>query len=191
MKFRRRMKTEEKNEEPKVTDGNETANTEQETNHKSAENTTEETDPLTKLQAEYTELNDKFLRLLSEFDNFRKRTQREKIDLIKAGGSDVMKAILPVIDDFERAVKANEKTEDPIALKDGFNLIHAKFVQTLNSRGLKAMELIGTDFNSDISEAIANVPGDESQKGKVIDEAEKGYYLNETIIRFAKVVVGN
>ena len=75
--------------------------------------------------------------------------------------------------------------------RNGFNLIHAKFVQVLNARGLKAMELIGTDFNSDISEAIANVPGDESQKGKVIDEAEKGYYLNDSIIRFAKVIVGN
>lgn len=185
------MSQEEKKEEPKVTEGNVNAGTENETIQESVENNSGETDPLTKLQTDYNELNDKFLRLLSEFDNFRKRTQREKIDLIKAGGSDVMKAILPVIDDFERAVKANEKTEDPIVLKDGFNLIHAKFAQILQLRGLKAMELIGTDFNSDISEAIANVPGDESQKGKVIDEAEKGYYLNDTIIRFAKVVVGN
>lgn len=185
------MNKEENKEEPKVAEGNENAGTENETIQEQVENNSGETDPLTKLQADYNELNDKFLRLLSEFDNFRKRTQREKIDLIKAGGSDVMKAILPVIDDFERAVKANEKTEDPIVLKDGFNLIHSKFVQALNARGLKAMELIGTDFNSDISEAIANVPGDESQKGKVIDEAEKGYYLNDTIIRFAKVVVGN
>lgn len=151
-----------------------------------------EVSPLEKLQADYAELNDKFLRLFSEFDNFRKRTQREKIEIIKSGGSDVMKAILPVIDDFERAVKANEKTDDPQALKDGFNLIHSKFMQILQSKGLKAMELNGTEFNSDISEAIANIPApDDSQKGKVLDVAEQGYYLNDTIIRYAKVVVGN
>jgi molecular chaperone GrpE len=151
-----------------------------------------EVTPFEKLQADYAELNDKFLRLFSEFDNFRKRTQREKIEIIKSGGADVMKAILPVIDDFERAVKANEKTEDPQVLKDGFNLIHSKFMQILQAKGLKAMELNGTDFNSDISEAIANIPApDESQKGKVLDVAEQGYYLNDTIIRYAKVVVGN
>ncbi len=151
-----------------------------------------ELDPLEKLQADYNELNDKFIRLFSEFDNFRKRTQREKLDIIKAGGSDVMKSILPVIDDFERAKKANETNHDPDSLKNGFDLIHSKFEQILLSKGLKRMELIGTDFNSDISEAIANVPvTDESQKGKVIDIAEQGYYLNDVIIRFAKVVVGN
>jgi len=151
-----------------------------------------ELDPMAKLQADYNELNDKFLRLFSEFDNFRKRTQREKLDIIKSGGSDVMKSILPVIDDFERAVKANENNQDPDSLKSGFNLIHSKFAQILQSKGLKPMDLIGTDFNSDISEAIANVPvSDESQKGKVIDIAEQGYYLNDVIIRFAKVVVGN
>ena len=137
-------------------------------------------------------MNDKFLRLFSEFDNFRKRTQREKLDIIKSGGSDVMKSILPVIDDFERAAKANENNQDPDSLKSGFNLIHTKFEQILLTKGLKRMDLIGTDFNSDISEAIANVPvTDASQKGKVIDIAEQGYYLNEVIIRFAKVVVGN
>jgi molecular chaperone GrpE len=151
-----------------------------------------ELNPTEKLQADYNELNDKFLRLFSEFDNFRKRTQREKLDIIKSGGSDVMKSILPVIDDFERAKKANETNQDPDSLKNGFDLIHAKFDQILLSKGLKRMDLIGTEFNSDISEAIANVPvADESQKGKVIDIAEQGYYLNDVIIRFAKVVVGN
>lgn len=151
-----------------------------------------ELNPMEKLQSDYNELNDKFLRLFSEFDNFRKRTQREKLDIIKAGGSDVMKSILPVIDDFERAAKANVSNQDPDSLKNGFNLIHSKFDQILQSKGLKRMELIGTDFNSDISEAIANVPvSDASQKGKVIDIAEQGYYLNDVIIRFAKVVVGN
>ena len=151
-----------------------------------------ELNPMEKLQADYNELNDKFLRLFSEFDNFRKRTQREKLDIIKSGGSDVMKSILPVIDDFERAAKANENNQDPDSLKSGFNLIHTKFEQILLTKGLKRMDLIGTDFNSDISEAIANVPvTDASQKGKVIDIAEQGYYLNEVIIRFAKVVVGN
>lgn len=153
---------------------------------------TSSVDPMEKLQADYNELNDKFLRLFSEFDNFRKRTQREKLDIIKSGGSDVMKAILPVIDDFERAIKANEQNNDAESLKNGFNLIHSKFAQILQSKGLKPMDLIGTEFNSDISEAIANVPvTDESQKGKVIDIAEQGYFLNDVIIRYAKVVVGN
>lgn len=183
------MSNEEKNEETVA--GENSVQPENEAADKQ-NNELAELDPLAKLQADYNELNDKFLRLFSEFDNFRKRTQREKIDLIKSGGSDVMKAILPVVDDFERALKANEKTEDPQVLKDGFNLIHSKFMQILNAKGLKPMELEGTEFNSDLSEAIANIPApDESQKGKVIDVAEKGYYLNDVIIRYAKVVVGN
>ena len=193
-------------EEKKVEDGvtENTVNQEQEVSEnarmndsfgpENTENVVEpvELNPIEKLQADYNELNDKFLRLFSEFDNFRKRTQREKLDIIKSGGSDVMKSILPVIDDFERAAKANENNQDPDSLKSGFNLIHTKFEQILLAKGLKRMDLIGTDFNSDISEAIANVPvTDASQKGKVIDIAEQGYYLNEVIIRYAKVVVGN
>jgi molecular chaperone GrpE len=180
------MSKEEKKGESTVNDGQENI---VEPNLKS---NSEITDPLEKLQADYNELNDKFLRLFSEFDNFRKRTHREKSDLIKAGGSDIMKSILPVIDDFERAIKANEKTQDPEALKNGFNLIHSKFTQILQVRGLKTMDLIGTDFNSDLSEAIANIPvEDAAQKGKVIDIAEQGYYLNDVIIRYAKVIVGS
>lgn len=152
----------------------------------------EEQDPLAKLQSQYDELNDKFLRLFSEFDNFRKRTQKEKLDIMKSGGSDMVKAILPVIDDFERAIKANENIDDINAVKEGFNLIHSKFTNSLQAKGLKKMELMGNEFNSDISEAIANVPvEDEKQKGKVIDEVEAGYYLNDVIIRFGKVVVGS
>lgn len=184
-------------EEKKVESG-ENENTESQdqvvSENENSESNTEavELNPMEKLQADYNELNDKFLRLFSEFDNFRKRTQREKLDIIKSGGSDVMKSILPVIDDFERAAKANENNQDPDSLKSGFNLIHTKFEQILLSKGLKRMDLIGTDFNSDISEAIANVPvTDPAQKGKVIDIAEQGYYLNDVIIRFAKVVVGN
>ncbi len=179
-------------EETKVnTDENEDLN-EQVENNESTSEESEEQDPLTKLQSQYDELNDKFLRLFSEFDNFRKRTQKEKLDIMKSGGSDMMKAILPVIDDFERAIKANESIDDIDVVKEGFNLIHAKFTNAMQAKGLKKMELLGNDFNSDISEAIANVPvEDKKQKGKVIDEVEAGYYLNEVIIRFGKVVVGS
>lgn len=168
--------------------------TNEETNE-TVENTveqTEELDPLVKLQSQYDELNDKFLRLFSEFDNFRKRTQKEKLDILKSGGSDMAKSILPVIDDFERAMKANESIDDIKVVKEGFTLIHSKFTSALQAKGLKKMELLGNEFNSDISEAIANVPvEDKKQKGKVIDEVEAGYYLNDIIIRFGKVVVGS
>lgn len=140
----------------------------------------------------YTEANDKFLRLYSEFENFKRRTIKERLDLIKSAGSEVAKAVLPALDDFERAMKANEQVTDIHALKEGFKMIYNKMNLQLQSKGLKRMELKGTDFNADISEAIANVPvGDETQKGKVIEVVENGYYMNDVIIRYAKVVVGN
>jgi molecular chaperone GrpE len=146
----------------------------------------------TELQAKIDELNDKYLRLYSEFDNFRKRTAKEKIDLMQTAGEDVYKSILPVLDDFERAIKSNAETTDVKAVNDGLHLIFNKFKSTLTQKGLEEMKSVGEAFNADIHEAITNIPApSEELKGKVIDELEKGYSLNGKIIRFAKVVIGN
>ncbi|MGZ3930728.1 MAG: nucleotide exchange factor GrpE [Bacteroidia bacterium] len=145
-----------------------------------------------KLKSEITELNNKYLRLYSEFDNYRKRTVKEKSDLIKTAAEDVFKAILPVIDDLERAIKANEQVTEAAPIKDGISLIYNKLKNSCQQKGLVPFESAGADFNSDVMEAITHIPApDESQKGKVVDEIEKGYKLGDKVIRFAKVVVGN
>jgi molecular chaperone GrpE len=143
------------------------------------------------LKAKVDELNDRYLRLYSEFDNFRKRTAKEKVELIQAGGEDVVKSILPILDDFERAIKSNSETADIKAVNDGVSLIFNKLKATLNQKGLEEMKSIGEPFNSDIHEAITSAPApSEDLKGKVIDELEKGYTLKGKIIRFAKVITG-
>ncbi len=137
-------------------------------------------------------LNDKYLRLYSEFDNYRKRTNKEKIELISTASAGVLKDMLSVMDDFERAIANNENSEDISAVKDGFKLIHHKLRTLLEAKGLKQMDAKHQVFDSDLHEAIANVPApSEDLKGKIIDDVEKGYYLNDKVIRFAKVVVGN
>lgn len=142
-------------------------------------------------EEKYNELNDRFLRLYAEFDNFRRRTNKEKVDIISNANAGILKDMLPVIDDFERAIANNETVEDIEALKEGFGLIYNKFKSMLESKGLKAMQAKGEVFDSEIHEAIANIPApSENDKGKVIDDVEKGYYLNDKVIRFAKVVVG-
>lgn len=161
-----------------------------------AENATEQEeqkkDPLEELQAQYNELNDKYLRLYSEFENFRKRTSKERVDLIKSGGEDVFKILLPIIDDFERARANMETAEDVPSVKEGVDLIYHKLIKELGNKGLKAMETKGEVFDSEIHEAITQFPAPtDDMKGKVIDEAEKGYYLHDKVIRFAKVVVGS
>jgi molecular chaperone GrpE len=143
------------------------------------------------IEMKYSELNDKFLRLYSEFDNYRKRTNKEKIDLISSASSSVLKDLLPVLDDFERAILNNENVTEIEALKEGFHLIFNKFKSILETKGLKAMTTVGEVFDSELHEAIANVPASsEDMKGKVIDDVEKGYFLNEKVVRYAKVVVG-
>lgn len=144
-----------------------------------------------KLEEEIVQLNDKFLRLYSEFDNYRKRTIKEKIELSKTASADVILAILPVVDDFERAIKAFEiSTESTDALKHGIILIFGKFMNILNQQGLQPIKSIGEEFNTDLHEAVARIPAtDEGMKGKIVDETEKGYTLNEKVIRYAKVVV--
>lgn len=143
-------------------------------------------------EAKIAELNDKYLRLYSEFDNYRKRTIKEKSDIIRSAGEDVFKAIIPIIDDFERAIKANETVVDAEPIKEGMVLIYNKLHSSCTAKGLEAMESIGKPFNADTMEAITHVPSpSEDMKGKVIDDIEKGYKLGEKVIRFAKVVVGN
>ncbi|MCK9422504.1 MAG: nucleotide exchange factor GrpE [Bacteroidales bacterium] len=145
------------------------------------------------LQVQIDELNDKYLRLYSEFDNYRKRTIKEKIELSKYAASDTIEKLLPVLDDFERAIKAFDSTNQAgQALKDGVVLIFTKFLTILNQQGLEQMRTIGESFDTDFHEAITNIPAPEpDQKGKIIDEVEKGYLLNGKVIRYAKVVVGN
>lgn len=143
-------------------------------------------------EAQIRELNDKYLRLYSEFDNYRKRTIKEKSDIIRSAGEDVFKAFLPVIDDFERAIKANETTGDIAAVKEGITLIYNKMRSACTLKGLEPMESVGKDFDSDTMEAITHIPAPSpDMKGKVVDDVEKGYRLGDKVIRFAKVVVGN
>lgn len=136
-------------------------------------------------------LNDKYIRLYSEFDNYRKRTNKEKIDLIATASAGVLKDMLSVIDDFERAIANNNQVEDIEIMRDGFQLIYNKFKTTLESKGLKQMVAKNETFDPELHEAIANIPAPSDElKGKVIDDVEKGYYLNDKVIRYAKVVVG-
>ncbi len=144
------------------------------------------------LNAKVEELNDKYIRLYSEFDNYRKRTQKEKIELHKTAGEDIFKVLLPILDDFERAMIAMNEAKDITAVKEGVELIFNKLRTNLQQKGLAAMESKGQNFDADIHEAITNIPApSEDLKGKVVEELEKGYSLNGKVIRFAKVIVGN
>lgn len=155
------------------------------------ENTDVENEQKSDYKARFEDINDKYLRLYSEFDNFRKRTIKEKSDLIKTAGADIFTVILPVLDDFDRAIKSLETSDDLEALREGQKLIHHKLKNLLHSKGLEELDSIGKEFDSELHEAITSVQvNDESQKGKVIDEIEKGYTLNGKVIRFAKVIVG-
>ena len=142
-------------------------------------------------KAKYAELNDKFLRLFSEFDNFRKRTAKEKLDLTVTASENVIKDILPVLDDFERALQNMEKNGNEADMQ-GVTLIYNKLKDTLKKKGLEEIEAMGAEFNTDEHEALTMIPApDEDQKGKVLDVIQKGYKLNGKVIRFARVVVGN
>ncbi len=133
---------------------------------------------------------DKFLRLQAEFDNYRKRTLREKMDLVQSGGADTLKAFLPVVDDIDRAVIAMGKSEDIEALRQGVDLIAAKFGEILKQRGVVEIEAMGLELDTDHHEAIARFAAAEDQKGRIIDVVQKGYMLGDKVLRFAKVVVG-
>ena len=142
-------------------------------------------------KAKYAELNDKYLRLFSEFDNFRKRTAKEKLDLTVTASENVIKDILPVLDDFERALQNMEKNGNEADLQ-GVTLIFNKLKDTLKKKGLEEIEAMGVEFNTDEHEALTMIPApEEGKKGKVLDVIQKGYKLNGKVIRFARVVVGN
>ena len=137
------------------------------------------------------EWKDKYMRLYADFDNFRKNKIKERAELIQTAGADVITALLPVLDDFDRAMKAAEKFEDIEAVREGFKLIQHKLENTLQSRGLKTIDALHQSFDTDLHEAITNIPaGSPELKGKVVDILEKGFTLNEKVIRYAKVVVG-
>jgi molecular chaperone GrpE len=145
-----------------------------------------------KLQQELAELKDKYIRQAAEFDNFRKRNAKERIELIQTAGKDVISSLLDVLDDCERAQKQLETSDDINTHKEGLLLVFNKLKNVLLARGLKAMETTHLVFNPDLHEAITEIPApSEDLKGKVLDEVQKGYYLNDKIIRFAKVVVGS
>jgi len=145
-----------------------------------------------KIGSELAELKDKYLRLYADFENFRRRTAKEKLELIGNANEGVLQALIPVVDDFERAMQSMETAEDVSAVKEGVSLIYNKLFKTLESKGLKPMVSKGEPFNADLHESVTQFPAPtEDLKGKVIDEVEKGYYLNDKVIRFAKVIVGS
>lgn len=143
-----------------------------------------------KLQAELEEQKDKYLRLFAEFDNFKRRTAKERIELFQTAGKDVIISLLEVMDDCDRAEKQMQKSDDVASIKEGIGLVFGKLRNTLTNKGLKPMQSVNTEFDVEKHEAITEVPAADGMKGKVVDEVEKGYYLNDKIIRFAKVVVG-
>lgn len=168
-----------------------TPSDEETTENNDTQETAEEKDPLEVAKDEIEQLKDKYLRSVAEFDNYRKRTLKEKAELILNGGEKAVSAILPVIDDMERAIENGEKTDDPQVLREGMELIYQKFIKALESLGVKKIETEEADFNTDIHEAVAMVPGmGDDKKGKVIDCLQAGYMLNDKVIRHAKVAVG-
>ncbi len=174
--------TEEKKEEQEIVE-KETA-AEKKTNSK--EEKSEES-----IEEKYEKLNDKYLRLAAEYDNYRRRTLKEKMELIKTAGEDILLNLLPVIDNMERAEKSIKESSDLESVKEGIGLIHKGLVDFMGTRGVKEVKAIGEKFDADLYEAVTKIPAPEKdQKGKVIDVIEKGYKLNDKIIRYAKVVVG-
>ncbi|MCI7580826.1 MAG: nucleotide exchange factor GrpE [Prevotella sp.] len=172
------------NAEEKVESGDES-------NNSSDSNESDEKSPLEKAQEQIDELKDKYLRSVAEFDNYRKRTLKEKAELILNGSEKAVGAVLPILDDMERAIANGEKTDDPQVLREGISLIYAKFQKVLESLGVKEIETADAEFDTDVHEAIAMVPGmGDDKKGKVLDCVQKGYKLNEKVIRHAKVAVG-
>jgi molecular chaperone GrpE len=142
------------------------------------------------LKEQIAQLNDKYLRQAAEFDNFRRRTVKERIEMIQTAGKDVITDLLDVLDDSERAQKGLDSAEDITQIKEGVSLVFTKLRNILVSKGLKPMEVVNTNFNPDLHEAITEIIAGDEMKGKVVAEVQKGYYLNDKIIRFAKVVVG-
>ena len=192
------MKEEEKNilEEEETLKEEEIENSENSESSEDSENpenseNSEEKDPLEAAQEEIEQLKTQILYKTAEFDNYRKRTLKEKAELILNGGEKAVSAVLPVIDDMERAIENGAKTDDPAVLREGMELIYNKFVKALEGLGVKKMDTADADFNTDLHEAVAMVPGmGDDKKGKIIDCLQTGYMLNDKVIRHAKVAVG-
>ena len=180
------------NEDPvEETDKEAENNAAEEATAETQEEETEEQDPLEKAQAEIEELKNQLLYKAAEFDNYRKRTLKERAELILNGGEKFITAILPIIDDMERAIESGAKTDDPEVLREGMELIHQKFIKVLEAQGVSKIDTENADFDTDVHEAVAMVPGmGDDKKGKVIDCLQKGYKLNDKVIRHAKVAVG-
>jgi len=161
-------------------------------NQQAAGNTPEdEVNELDNLKKELDEQKEKFIRLYADFDNFKRRNAKERVELIQTAGREVIQAMLEVLDDCERAEKQMNQSDDLNQIREGISLVFNKFRNVLQSKGLKEMKSIGEEFNPDFHEAITEIPvPDEKMKGKIVDEVEKGYTLNDKIIRFSKVVVG-
>ena len=178
------------NEDPVEETDKEAEDTENSENSENSEDS-EEKDPLEKAQDEISELKTQLLYKVAEFENYRKRTLKERAELILNGGEKFITAILPIIDDMERAIENGEKTDDPKVLREGMSLIHQKFIKALEAQGVSTIETDNADFDTDVHEAVAMVPGmGDDKKGKVIDCLQKGYKLNDKVIRHAKVAVG-
>ena len=157
----------------------------------SSENAESQISAEDKLKAEATEWNNKYHRLYAEFDNFKRRTSKERLELLQIAGKDVISDLLTVLDDFERAQKSIETATDILSVKEGVTLVQHKLKSILTQKGLKEMESIGKEFDADLHEGITSIPAPSSDlKGKILDELEKGYLLNDKVIRFAKVIIG-
>lgn len=177
------------NQNTKNNAGEQANKTVQEENNNNKQST--DTDKTAEYEATIADLKDKYLRQAAEFDNYRKRVLKEKSELIQNGGESVISSLLPIIDDFERALQNMKKSDDTAALKEGVELIYQKFMKTLESNGLKTIETKEADFNTDFHEAVAMIPApNDESKGKVVDCVQKGYKLNDKVIRHAKVAVG-
>ena len=178
------------NEAPVNETDKEAENSENSENSENPEES-EEADPLAKAQAEIAELKNQILYKVAEFENYRKRTLKERAELILNGGEKFITAILPILDDMERAIENGAKTDDPEVLREGMALIHQKFMKTLEAQGVSKIDTENADFDTDLHEAVAMVPGmGDDKKGKVIDCLQQGYKLNDKVIRHAKVAVG-
>ena len=177
------------NQNTKNNAGEQANETVQEENNNHKQST--DTDKTAEYEATIADLKDKYLRQAAEFDNYRKRVLKEKSELIQNGGESVISSLLPIIDDFERALQNMKKSDDTAAIKEGVELIYQKFMTTLESNGLKTIETKEADFNTDFHEAVAMIPApNDESKGKVVDCVQKGYKLNDKVIRHAKVAVG-
>ena len=197
-KFKNFMKGQQTdNEKDMKTTNVDAENTEQTVNAEAADNVSAETEVATdnvsvepSLEEQIAVWRDKYMRLQAEFDNFRKRTIKEKMELVERGSEGAWKAVLPVLDDMERAVLASAKSDDIVALREGETLVMKKFESVLNAAGIKAIECVGMPFNEDEQEAVARFAAGEDKRGLVIDCVQRGYKMGEHVLRYAKVVVG-